>query len=561
MKRSYFSRGSEADPRPARSEFDRGPTPNSAWLASLARSARSGCIVAGALSALACGGRSDQYDVTIADTDALGLRHALVLGDEPLQRVVVVQTDGVEGLRTHALPVGQHRVSMVPDVTGERVLVLSAGIQPRRQVDDELPSLTLIDTRNEPLVEARYELSAPFGSLTQDPQGKWAVLSGAGDNLVTNPNQLVLIDLTQPDFQPYTKTIRSFGSAPERFLFSDELDVPGGPRRFLIVQTNQDVTLVDLEDLDRPEITVGLPRTPNGAAGRPLDVAVHPGIDGERFDARLAIRLQNDPNLVLVEFTPSEGGGQPFNLKLNLVDVGSPPAALDFVTTDGGVRLAALVPGKLEAALVEPATTRVERLTLPRAFDHLNKVGSPVGTSRASGALADVALLWSQNQNAVAVWSLGKTDDQAFRSIDLLNLDAQVNQVFDVPGDTLGRRKLLQAPDSRFFVLDLERRQSFPMLSNSKLTLAVADDGLRAWAFQQGTARLAKIDLRSLEPTSLTIERPISAVFDIASSADDARTLLALHDVGARSITLLDALQPDTAQTRFYPGLLLGGEP
>jgi len=39
------------------------------------------------------------------------------------------------------------------------------------------------------------------------------------------------------------------------------------------------------------------------------------------------------------------------------------------------------------------------------------------------------------------------------------------------------------------------------------------------------------------------------------------RTLLALHAEGARGATLLDALQPDTAQTRFYPGLLLGGQP
>jgi hypothetical protein len=174
--------------------------------------------------------------------------------------------------------------------------------------------------------------------------------------------------------------------------------------------------------------------------------------------------------------------------------------------------------------------------------------------------LADVALLWSQTQSSVAVWSLGRTDAQAFRSIDLLNLDAQVNQVFDVPGDTLGRRKLLQAPDSRFFVLDLERRQSFPMLSNGALSLTVADDGLRAWAFQPGSPRLAQIDLRTLEPTSLTIERAIAEVFDISSSGDDARTLFALHGGGARGVTLLDAVQPDTAQTRFYPGLLLGGE-
>ncbi len=513
-------------------------------------------ILALALCAAACGGRSEQLDLTFSDTGALGLRHAVVLGDDPLQRVVVVQTDGQGALRTSELPVGQNRASMLADVSGERLLVLSSGIQPRLEADDEQPSLTLIDTQGEPAVQARYELSAPFSGLTQDPQGKWVVLSGASGNLVTNPNQLVLIDLEDPNYEPFTKTIRSFGAAPERFQFTDELDVPGGPRRFLIVETSQDVTLVDLENLERPEITVGLPRTPSGAAGKPLEVVVHAGTDLEENDARLAIRLQNDPNLGLVDFTPTEGGPAAFNLTLNLVDVGSPPSALDFVATDGGVRLAALVPGRLEAALVHPATTRVERLTLPRAFDRLRKVGS----TRVA-VPADVALLWSQNQNSVAVWSLGRTDDQAFRSIDLLNLDSQVNQVFDVPGDTLGRRKLLQAPDSRFFVLDLERRQSFPMLSNGALSLTVADDGLRAWAFQAGSPRLAKIDLGTLEPTSLTIERPINHLFDIASTGDDARTLLALHTGGPRAVTLLNALEPDTAETRFYPGLLLGGQP
>jgi hypothetical protein len=517
---------------------------------------RSVSALALCLCAAACGGRSDRLDVGFGDDLALGLRHAVVLGDNPLERVVVVQSDGLDSLSKRELPVGQNRVSMLPDVTGERLLVLSAGTQPRREADDELPSLTLIDTLGEPRIEARYELSAPFSNITQDPLGKWVVLNGAGNNLVTNPNQLVLIDLEDPDFEPFTKTIRSFGSAPERFQFTEPLDVPGGARRFLIAETSQDVTLVDLEDLDVPEITVSLPRTGSGAAGKPLEVVVHPGTDTETGDARLAIRLQNDPNVVLVDFKPAEGGASGFRVTPNLVDVGSPPSALDFVLTDGGVRLAALVPGRTEAALIHPTTTRVERLLLPRAFDRLRKVGS---TNAATPA--DVALLWSQLQNSVAVWSLGRTDAQAFRSIDLLNLDSQVAQVFDVPGDTLGRRKLLQAPDSRFFVLDLERRQSFPMLSNGSLSLTVSDDGLRAWAFQPGSPRLAQIDLGSLEPTSLTIERPIGQLFDIASGADDARTLLALHANGSRSMTLLDALHPDTAQTRFYPGLLLGGQP
>jgi hypothetical protein len=510
------------------------------------------CAAAG--GTVGCGGRPAEFDAVTGDTQAVGLHHAVVLGDAPLDRVLVLQSDGAEGLHGTPLSVGKNRASMVPDVSGERLLVLSAGIQPRRQANDELPSLSLIDTRGTPSVAARYELPAAFSALTLDPEGTWAVLAGATQDLVTNPNQLVLIDLDDAGYVPFTKTIRSFGSAPQSFQFTSALDVPGGARRFLIAETSHDLTLVDLEHLDRPEITIELPRTPSGAPGQPLDVVVDPGTDGTANDARLAIRLANDPNVVLIRFTPSDGDAG-FALVPNLVDVGSPPSAIDFVTTDAGRRLAALVPGRSEATLIEPVTTQVEHLTLPSAFDRLRKVGADPATGGG-----DVALLWSQNMTSVAVWSLNRTSDQAFRSIDVLDLDTRVNAVLDVPGDTLGPRKLLQAYDSRFFVLDLARRQSFPMLSSGSLTLSVADDGLRAWAFAPGSPRLAKIDLASLEPAALQIERPISQVFDTATDDDSGRALFALHDGGARSVTLLNALDPDTAQTRFFPELLLGGE-
>jgi hypothetical protein len=118
---------------------------------------------------------------------------------------------------------------------------------------------------------------------------------------------------------------------------------------------------------------------------------------------------------------------------------------------------------------------------------------------------------------------------------------------------------LLSAEGSRFFVLDLERRQSFPMLSRGDLSLTVAPDGLRAWAYAPGSTRFAKIDLGSLEPTSLELDHPINQIFDIAAGTSGERTLLALHASGARGATLLNALDPDTATTRFVPGLLLGG--
>lgn len=503
---------------------------------------------------LACGGRDAELDVAFDDAPAIGLNRAVALPDNPLSRVVVLQSSSPRELSRTALPVGQNIVRLQPDVSGDGLLVLSSGVQPRQNPEDELPSLTLLDTREEPRVTARYELGEPFSALTLDPEGRWVVLSGADENFVTNPNQLLLIDLTDPNFEPLTKTIRSFGAAPERFRFTEALDVPGGPRRFLIVETRQDVTLVDLDDPSRPEITIGLPQTPSGAPGRSVQVVVHPGLETEEEDALLAIRLENDPNIVLVNFTATEGGGD-FNLTLNLVDVGSAPAALEFVSTDGGLRLAALVPGRREASLVQPATTTVDRVALPAAFDRLRRVTDGALPNATDG---DVALLWSATSNMVAFWSLGRTDDRAFRSVDVLNLDARVLDVLDVPGDALGHRKLLRAENARFFVLDLERRQSFPMLSRGDLSLTVAPDGLRAWAFSAGSSRFAKVDLETLQPTNLEIDHPIHQIFDISAGTNGERTLVAVHGAGARGATLLDARDPDTATTRFYPGLLLG---
>ena len=96
------------------------------------------------------------------------------------------------------------------------------------------------------------------------------------------------------------------------------------------------------------------------------------------------------------------------------------------------------------------------------------------------------------------------------------------------------------------------------MLSDASLTLSVAPSGLNAWAFQQGTPRLAQVDLSNLQPISLEIERPIDSVFDI-EAGDGGRVLLAVHQGEGVSVTMLDGENPDTADTRFFAGLLFEG--
>jgi len=70
-----------------------------------------------------------------------------------------------------------------------------------------------------------------------------------------------------------------------------------------------------------------------------------------------------------------------------------------------------------------------------------------------------------------------------------------------------------------------------------------------------------KSDLETLNPTSLTTQRPIWQVFDIAESGGGAgRTAIALHNAGGTlAATMFDALAPDDGNTRFYSGLAYGG--
>jgi hypothetical protein len=137
--------------------------------------------------------------------------------------------------------------------------------------------------------------------------------------------------------------------------------------------------------------------------------------------------------------------------------------------------------------------------------------------------------------------------------------------VKNVPGDQYAHLKILQSTSaSEFYVLDLDERQSFPMLTNaSGFELGVSPDGERAWALRPGTPDFASIDLANLHPTSIQVERDVTAVFDVARR-DAGRAAIALHvnEKGSAvsvGVTVLDALDPDTANSRFYPGILLGG--
>lgn len=512
----------------------------------------------------ACGGRPESWDTKAQlPLTSVNLTGSVAVADAPLDRVLMLTASSDLGLSVRSIGVGENIVKVEPSRDRQTLFVLSSGVQPRRDPDDERPSLSVLDGSTDPSRLARYTLTDPLGGIAVDPLGEWIVVYDS-TGIVENPNELIFVNVKDPSFEPVSKTLRSFGAKPERLTFTTELTVPNGPpRRFLIVETSQDIALVDLSDLTRDEVTIIMPKTPSGKTGSPQEVAFHDGDPEDATDARIAVRLFNDSNVMLVDLaSPDDGDTKPFEATINISDVGGVPSSIAFVQTDGGLRLAALVPSKLTAALVDPATATPELVELDKPYSRITRITDDVSDKPSS---ADVALLWSDSTTGIAFWSLGKTAGKPFRSVDPYDIGIAVSNVKHVPGSKFAHLKILESTSaSEFYVLDLDQRESFPMLTNaSGFTLLLSPDGERAWALRAGTPDMASVDLSNLHPTSLELERNIVAVHDI-ERRDAGRAAIALHasesmgDV-AVGATVLDGLEPDTAKSRFFPGIMLGG--
>jgi hypothetical protein len=498
-----------------------------------------------------------------------GLTGSVALLDPNLNQVLMFTSPEQFGLSTTRLPVGRDVVQFKSSVARDRLFVLSRGVTPRYSPSDEPPQLRVFDGGIAPSELASYELHDPHNQLELDPLGEWLIVHGS-EGLVSNPNELILVHLgdhpSESGAPLPNKTLGSYGGKPVRFTFTSKLSVPGASaRRLLVVEREKDLAIIDLEDLSAPEITVGLPR---GAAGNdylsPLEVVYHDGVEGE-VNSMLAVQLKGDSNVDLLTINAGLDSDHALSLHPNLVDVGGVPSKLDFVQTrkDGGLRLAALVPGKQSAMLVEPATGQVLPVPLGAGFTQIRRITDEV--SESSGQ--DIALLYGETTNTIAFWQLGTTTGTPYRSIDSYDIGINVGQVFDIPGTKFADRKILSGGSTgttkQFYVLDLAQRKSFPLDVLTNLTLNLSPNGEQLWAFGPQSTGFAQLTFDPLQPSSLYTQKPITFVHDFATQrGEDQRTVMALHllpSQGHTSIaaTLFDGLDPNTAKTKFFSELEL----
>ncbi|MDB4979328.1 MAG: hypothetical protein JWM82_80 [Myxococcales bacterium] len=515
------------------------------------------------LTGLACGGRPAFWSDAPSGAEAFGLSNAVALHDRAAQRVVTLGVGADGGLTKTSFPTGKDVVATAVDANGTRLFLLSAGhrgglgdTQP-----DEAPRLTIVDgsaaTPASRVVDLGDVLSDPLDGLTIDPTGQWAVLyaRGAQGAFVTNPNELVVVGLALDAAKPVPVTLHSFGGRPEKLVFTPELSLPGqaGKSHLLVVQSAQDLSLVSLDHPERPEITVRLADADAASAPRPAEIVVDDGDPAKTDDARIGIRFENDTSVMTLQLTPAPGPNG-FAPVPNVTDVGGVPSALAFVRTDGGLRLAALVPDRVRAVLVDPVTTITSEVALPTAYHSVSLVTAATSTTAAG---VDVALLWngSAGQAGVAFWELGQAAGRPFRSLETVAVADTVTGVLDVSGPNATSKVLSTAQGSVFYVLDLAQRTATPLLTaRPGVALFVSPTGARVWTFEKGGTALAATDLATKHVRTLHLDEPASAVFEIAGGA--GRTLVVLHDFGGVGATLLDANDPNDNQRRLYGALL-----
>lgn len=519
------------------------------------RTLLTGLCAVGLLGALACESRDPKWDTRVDEAQTVGLQGSVALMDSAMDRVLFLTSPSPQKLETKALPVGLDVLNIEASKDGERLFVLSAGVQPRLEDGDEKPQLIVFRGGTEPSEEKRFQLDDPMQKLAIDPEGEW-VIAYQADAEVTNANELVFLPLPGESTEPKSKTIRSFGGAPEEIIFTEELTVPNGPaRRFVIVRTDRDVTMIDLSDLDAEEVTIPMPDDDEDTAIEPLQVVFDEGDPEEDDDSRLAVRLKDSSDVVLLELGPSFENDKDFAVVPNIVDVGGIPSTIDFVRTDGGLRLAALVPSAERATLVDPASTAGETVNLSHSFDRMTRITSLVDDTPDGG---DVALLWGRSTQ-IAFWSLGSTSSTPYRSVDSTELGVTISQVLDVPEPNQHLKILLSESGNSFFVLDLRNRESFPLdTRGAGFSVQVSRDGERLWVTRPSSEDLSMVDLSNLHPDALHIEPGVHGLFDI-ERRDGGRSAIAFHEIEGWSATVLDAETPDPVKTAYYPALELKG--
>ena len=260
--------------------------------------------------------------------------------------------------------VGKAPVAAVRHNGSNQMLVLTHGETGSASVTAIPAQLQVIDA-NASL--ATYPLAARFDSLAQSADGRFVILyhssstQNASDTGLFNPNEMTIVDFTPPPPATQgvpkltTKSIRSMGGVPTRIEFSPSYAFQAGARALAVVLSQSYVTILDLDNADRTEISVPLCSQGTGCTYSPDQILFDPA------NANIYVRASNAKDIFQIALTDFGAvrtiGGNDFLASLSMLSVGANPASMVLYGSGPSARLAVLAPANKSLVIIDPSTS------------------------------------------------------------------------------------------------------------------------------------------------------------------------------------------------------------
>ena len=487
---------------------------------------------------------------------SVGIDRSLVMVTEQSEKALVLELDAL-GKPPTVIDLPSAPVLVQKRNGADEALVLCRGQRGTAQEDAEPGVLEVIS----PNGDARsYTLGSPFDALTQSDDGRYALAyrTDTSDRLLENRNEIAIIDLDREgEDAVHTRTLLSFGDSPAKVLFSPAMTILGEERRLAIVLSTRNVSLIDLEHLDREETTVQLSQE-GGSAVTPTQVLFAAN------DPVLYVRGATADDLFAFDLTARPGGVEDdhgvqhndFRPTINQLGVGASPSDMALYGSGDDARLLTLTESGQNAVVVNTSTGQATPITLGASAQSVLVFES---TSPRDDNVATRALLYTVGSSTITFADLADIEERKSRNLDTLMLAQSVTKLIPMLSESLA----LAIHGDGVSLIDLASRTASPISSNAQLNEALFDEiGRRFWVAPPHQRWVGMLDLETGTPGEVLLDADVSEVVPLF----DAGLIAVIHRNDVGHVTVLDLDSPDRENARSVRGFLLAaaldrGEP
>jgi hypothetical protein len=374
-----------------------------------------------------------------------------------------------------------------------------------------------------------------FNTLTQSEDGRYAIAYRSGETpgrTLDNPNELVVVDLDRaPDDEGAItgKTPAGLAHTLTRVLVSPTMRIADEDRRLLVLLSAAEVTVFDLNHLDRRATIVQLDERRNID---PVQVLF------SNDQPTLYVRASSSDNIFMFRFEPylNDEEGNDFQPAINPLSAGGQPHDMALFGSGTAERL--LVVAYQQALVIDPATSKTLPVTLRAAADRVLVFS---GRSPQDENEQLRALLYSTTESSMTFFDLEATGDAPSDSVELVTSEQPVQRLIPLVDGEEKSVVLLQ--DRMVTIVDLQTRTLTPFSTSTNISDALFDPvRKKLWVGPAGEPYVQSLELTTGRTgAELRLDAPITSFLPMFQRD----SLLVLHSENLGYLTLVDAERPD----------------